>query len=40
MLSPMSFRDADAFVPGINDLVNGNPNTASCRRSKRSNGAA
>ena len=21
----MSFRDADAFVPGINDLVNGNP---------------
>ena len=25
MLSLMSFRDADAFVPGINDLVNGNP---------------
>ena len=24
MLSLMSFRDADAFVPGINDLVNGN----------------
>ena len=24
MLSLMSFRDADAFVPGINDLVYGN----------------
>ena len=25
MLSLMSFRDADAFVPGIDDLVEGNP---------------
>ncbi len=25
MLSIMSFRDADAYVAGINDLVNGNP---------------
>ena len=25
MLSIMAFRDADAFVPGVNDLVNGNP---------------
>lgn len=25
LLSLMSFRDGDAFVPGINDLVNGNP---------------
>lgn len=25
MLSLMSFRDANAFVPGINDLVDGNP---------------
>ncbi|WP_302257046.1 cytochrome ubiquinol oxidase subunit I [uncultured Alistipes sp.] len=25
LLSIMSFRDADAFVPGINDLVEGNP---------------
>lgn len=25
MLSLISFRQADAFVPGINDLVNGNP---------------
>ena len=24
MLSIMAFRDADAFVPGVNDLVNGN----------------
>lgn len=25
MLSIMAFRDVDAFVPGVNDLVNGNP---------------
>jgi len=25
MLSVMAFRDANAFVPGVNDLVNGNP---------------